>query len=248
MLRFFRNIRQKLLDNGNIRKYFWYALGEILLVMIGILLALQVNNWNETKKAAAFERTTLNQLKSAIEEDIQFLDGHLIGNRNNRKREAHQYFDRILMGKSVDKDSLVAHFNWLRFTSQFQYNPGPYESIKSAGLERIKNDSLRSKISNLYDFHLPRTEALIDWAFMEQTKAVELHYPELVNQPAIFVEEGEVHIYKSLKNIDFKTNPHFLELLDKSIFATEWVRQGYEDVSSKFHELEQLIESELEGS
>jgi len=50
MLKFFRNIRQNLLSENKIGKYLLYALGEILLVMIGILLALQVNNWNETKK------------------------------------------------------------------------------------------------------------------------------------------------------------------------------------------------------
>jgi hypothetical protein len=50
MLRFFRNIRQKLIEQENVRKYMWYALGEILLVMIGILLALQINNWNEQRK------------------------------------------------------------------------------------------------------------------------------------------------------------------------------------------------------
>ena len=51
MLPFFRRIRQSLLTNGAARKYLFYAAGEVLLVMIGILLALQVNNWNENRKA-----------------------------------------------------------------------------------------------------------------------------------------------------------------------------------------------------
>lgn len=46
MIKFFRHIRQKLISEGKTRKYFQYAIGEILLVMIGILLAIQVNNWN----------------------------------------------------------------------------------------------------------------------------------------------------------------------------------------------------------
>lgn len=49
MLRFFRAIRKKLIEQNKIRSYFFYAVGEITLVMIGILLALQVNNWNENR-------------------------------------------------------------------------------------------------------------------------------------------------------------------------------------------------------
>lgn len=47
MIKFFRNIRQNLLAEGKIGKYLKYASGEIILVVIGILIALQINNWNE---------------------------------------------------------------------------------------------------------------------------------------------------------------------------------------------------------
>ena len=50
MLRFLRRVRQRLLAENGFRKYLLYAIGEILLVVIGILIALQINNWNEEKK------------------------------------------------------------------------------------------------------------------------------------------------------------------------------------------------------
>ncbi len=50
MLRFFRRIRQNLISEGKTVKYFKYAIGEIVLVVIGILIALAVNNWNQEKK------------------------------------------------------------------------------------------------------------------------------------------------------------------------------------------------------
>ena len=50
MIKFFRHIRQQLLGEGKTGKYLKYAIGEIFLVVIGILLALQINNWNETRK------------------------------------------------------------------------------------------------------------------------------------------------------------------------------------------------------
>ena len=50
MIKFFRKIRQNLLSEGKTGKYFKYAIGEIVLVVIGILIALQINNWNEGRK------------------------------------------------------------------------------------------------------------------------------------------------------------------------------------------------------
>ena len=72
MLRFFRNIRQKLLENGNIRKYFFYAIGEIFLVVIGILIALQINNWNERRKEADRAQMAIHSLYDESEEIVQY--------------------------------------------------------------------------------------------------------------------------------------------------------------------------------
>ncbi|MBO0341043.1 hypothetical protein J0654_05270 [Muricauda lutimaris] len=60
MIKFFRNIRKSLLNEGKTGKYLKYALGEILLVVIGILIALQINNWNENRKNARMPIKMLN--------------------------------------------------------------------------------------------------------------------------------------------------------------------------------------------
>jgi hypothetical protein len=60
MLKFFRTIRKKLIEEDNVRKYLLYAIGEILLVVIGILIALQLNNWNEARADAA-RRDQINE-------------------------------------------------------------------------------------------------------------------------------------------------------------------------------------------
>lgn len=69
MIRTFRLIRKKLLSDGKTGKYLRYAIGEILLVMIGILLALQVNNWNESRKLMKAEKGLLNNLYENLEAD-----------------------------------------------------------------------------------------------------------------------------------------------------------------------------------
>ena len=66
MIKFFRKIRQNLLSEGKIRTYLKYAIGEIILVVIGILLALQINTWNENKKTYKLTTTHLNNIKKDL--------------------------------------------------------------------------------------------------------------------------------------------------------------------------------------
>lgn len=69
MLRFFRSIRQKLLANHKIGQYLKYAAGEIILVVLGILIALQINNWNENRKEKAAIKTHLLNLVEDLKSD-----------------------------------------------------------------------------------------------------------------------------------------------------------------------------------
>jgi len=70
MLSFFRSIRQRLLSKNEVTRYIIYAIGEIALVMIGILLALQVNNWNEGRKNIKKEVIYLQNFKKDLEFEI----------------------------------------------------------------------------------------------------------------------------------------------------------------------------------
>jgi tetratricopeptide (TPR) repeat protein len=83
MIKFFRKIRQKLLTENKFSKYLLYAIGEIVLVMVGILLALQVNNWNELRKKEEAEIqlyhkiiADLNSEQAVIENKIRDLNAH----------------------------------------------------------------------------------------------------------------------------------------------------------------------------
>ena len=71
MLRFFRQIRQRLLTDNKFSKYLLYAIGEILLVVIGILIALQVNNWNEDRIERKNEVKLLKELKADLDANLE---------------------------------------------------------------------------------------------------------------------------------------------------------------------------------
>lgn len=94
MLRFFRQIRQRLLTDNKFIKYLLYAVGEILLVVIGILIALQVNNWNEERKAKRELNTILLEIYKDLNNDLKNLADRVadfnefVGNINYMQRNA----------------------------------------------------------------------------------------------------------------------------------------------------------------
>ena len=92
------------METGNTGKYFKYAIGEILLVMIGILLALQVNNWNENRKNSTIEQNTLMSLKSDLESALIQLDTKI--NQNESFKAADSIMlDIIQFKKHVAKSN-----------------------------------------------------------------------------------------------------------------------------------------------
>ena len=71
MIRFFRTIRQSLLAQGRITRYLTYAVGEIILVVTGIFLALQLNNWNAERKQVQQELALLEEMRENLEMDLK---------------------------------------------------------------------------------------------------------------------------------------------------------------------------------
>ena len=76
MITIFRRLREKLIASGSVTKYLLYAVGEILLVVVGILIALLVNNWNEERKEWAQEQQVISALHNEFNEN--HLDDKLI--------------------------------------------------------------------------------------------------------------------------------------------------------------------------
>lgn len=162
MIKFFRQIRKSLLMENKTFNYFKYAVGEIILVVIGILIALQINNWNEESKNRTFELKMLNEVKKGLTNDINFLKTNTLyryGILDSILEIAVQH----VKNKNIFSDSLYykGFASRLEFGAAINFNRGPYEAIKSAGIDRIINDSLRNRLINYYDFELPFWEILI---------------------------------------------------------------------------------------
>ena len=149
MIHIFRRIRKQLLGDNNSGKYLKYAVGEIFLVVIGILLALQINNWNEYRKARSLEREMLNEIKIGLLQDIKDITYNI--SAHSKILNSQEILIEWLDSKQPYADTLSYHFAMVNNSTVFVSNESPYETLKQIGIRLITNDTLRNKISDVYD-------------------------------------------------------------------------------------------------
>ena len=145
MIHFFRRIRRALLESNRFRKYVAYALGEIALVMIGILLALQVNNWNENRKNIATKNVQCLQLLASLDNDL--IEIHNYNERLRILEKEGQYLWEIVNGRSKVQDTNYFKSCFLNAANSFAFTPNytVYDNlVQSGGLSLIKSDSLKN--------------------------------------------------------------------------------------------------------
>jgi hypothetical protein len=150
MIKFFRHIRQSLIVKNQTGKYFKYAIGEIVLVVFGILIALQINNWNESRKEASFELQILKAFKESLEADLSDIDGN-IGLHQRGLKAADSILGLMKSPASIDEDSLAILFMRVMIHTRFVHSTSAFESLKAKGVNIISNDNLQKKIVDVYD-------------------------------------------------------------------------------------------------
>ena len=135
-------------DNNRPLKYMRYAIGEIVLVVIGILIALQINTWNEERKLKSKERKSLTALRKDLNQNLNDIDINIISLQKSKK--SNETIIYHIENKLAYNDSLDYHFSMLYPFISFTINQTTYETLKQGGMDLISNDSLRNSISNLY--------------------------------------------------------------------------------------------------
>ena len=223
MLRFFRHIRKKILFSDNIRKYVLYALGEIFLVMIGILLALQVNNWNENRKERNLENRYLHRLAADLEKDIESFSVSLDANESRKKRAE-------FLLEAVDSSGLVSEeptyfiesIEYAGYTYDPVISDHIFEEIKSSGrLAIIQNEELRTALSTYYStlnnrdqFNFIRQEFQID--YLKFSRGILLPEQQIgvgsFSSSETYSPEEAMQAYKRMM-----AKPEFLEILPITI-------------------------------
>lgn len=163
MIPFFRKIRRVLIDERQLSKYLLYATGEIILVVIGILIALQINNQNDAHKQRQKELKYLQNISTDIENNIVEMD-RFLEKRGTYLTKAGKIIEH-LEGKPVEDwraftEECISIWSWQRF---YQVNYTFQELSYSGNLALISNDTIKNMLLQLESMY-------------KKTKAEEDHF------------------------------------------------------------------------
>jgi hypothetical protein len=165
MVKIFRKVRQNLLRENRVGKYLIYAIGEIILIVIGIMIAIQLNNWNENRKAKNKEIKVLKELRADLVQHLSDFE------MNIHNLEAWKNSNEIIlycMDNNIPyNDTLDNHFINLYRYFTFTINETTYNTLKQTGMDLISNDTLRKSISDLYANQFSHFRHLVDTYMIE---------------------------------------------------------------------------------
>ena len=252
MIKFFRKIRQNLLSEGKTGKYFKYAIGEIVLVVIGILIALSINNWNESRKEAIQEQFILTRLSADITSDISQVSNE-IDLINKNSEELKFCIDVILRNKeasiTVFRDSLKSILNLI----SFDQNKTTFNNLISSGqIEYIQNQNLTDSITKYYNHKYKGW----DTAMLDYTRNIIApfilnfdHAPQSTPGLAGYGDFTEVDIKQSKippKTIEeYRDEIFVLNMLRQKLYNLEGQKTAYKMLKMTMHQLIEQINLEL---
>lgn len=166
-------------------RYTGYALGEIMLIVVGILIALQIDNWNKARSLRALEIQALEAIAASLDESAANLED------NREAEERWLGYNRLILEYldecrpySPQLDQAFGSYFW---TSKAELAVGAYEQLKSHGLTLISNLDLQRRITVLFEIHFPKTteenqgwddKLQISATYPEHVKLFRKYYPQ----------------------------------------------------------------------
>ena len=192
MIKFFRKIRQKLIAEGNLKRYLIYAIGEIILVVIGILIALQINNWNENRKNNKKRIDYQLGLITDINKDIESIDNLLIFIEESI--EQYNNFTKRLSQPNASYDTLVkiAKYEFLGYFNNIDaFHTATFQTLLSTGDIGLFNENIRTQLielNNQQQITLVVTKEAVD-----QYLDALVSYKYLSNIPISTIKSGKLY-------------------------------------------------------
>jgi hypothetical protein len=223
MINFFRKTRKQLFIEKRFTKYLLYAIGEIILVVIGILIALQINNWNNRRVEKEEERKSYRNIKRQIEDDRKQLTD--VKAFNNYFSATYKHANKIIRAQDFTKsDSLALIAMGLSQYSDFNSSGNIYETLVNSGnLKLLKNEEITSLIQQLENTYIftnklenihweiiinelsPALRGVVNFDAFKAVKAERLYEVEMQNifVESIYLTAAKDSVYsKALREID----------------------------------------------
>jgi hypothetical protein len=194
MIKFFRKIRQKLLSENKFSKYLIYAIGEIVLVVIGILIALSINNWNEVQKDKRKAVIILEAIRSDMGQDLDEM-------RNLKVSWANRlvYFQKIYPSfnpdieinvTDIDTSSQIKYWTLFGLSKPFRSHRSSFDAMISEGNSNlITNKKLFADIQEFYSFNIPANEDYFEILRQRQMELSNKYAHVLTYKPYKYLRE-----------------------------------------------------------
>lgn len=238
MPRIFNTIRQRLLKENRFTRYLVYAVGEIVLVVIGILIALSINNTSAERRTRGKELALLQEMQKNLTADLRDVRFNVAGNK--KRIRSNEAVLEALQDRTALDDSLKQHFGGVLGNFQISENTAAWENLKSVGVDLISDDSLRNAISALYSMnyvYLENLEKGLDDGY--QWNHVYPQVLEHLNVETFLVSATPVDHERLMDDRKFQ------EVLKMNLVIRKYMQERYEamehDISSILVQLEEHI-------
>lgn len=250
MIKFFRKIRQKLLKENKFKSYFFYASGEIVLVVIGILIALQINNINENSKKDEIRKTYYHQIIQDLGKDHQYLKKE-IKNLNTNINLYKNY--RANFAKQKSLETLVLSQSKLNYYYPYlKFNTNTIETLQSTGDIKLMPEKIRNSLIDLkneQNVSISITSGNYDNFAKGLLEATKLGFTPNI----ILAQKNKEKVRKTIfKDLNFQDNLAEIALIVNSAYNLKNITEidqarGFEVMLSDIDNLFNLINKELEN-
>ena len=233
-MKIFRKIRASLLKEGKLSKYLTYAVGEIILVTIGILLALQVNSWNTQQIQSKAEMISYANIKRQINDDKNVIIGNL--KYNNRYLEQYEYAAAIIEENDRNRIDTLGNIaiNLTKY-SDVNRNSNIYQTLVNSGeLRLLTNTEIIERLQRLEETYsyMNRME-MIHLEIILQGVAADLH---------TVMKYSDKSVQNPEKIYGYEFQNYFFTMIGIMIEKDEIYNKAVDDIDT----ITALIQKELE--
>jgi hypothetical protein len=238
---FFR-IKQNLIKERNYREYIIIAIGEILLIVIGVLIALQIDNWNQVRQEDRIIEAYLEKIQNDIKSDILSIDNMLL-----ERKQSLIYTDSVLAyynrGYISDSKIFEKAYRFLFVEKKFLPNNSAFESLKNSGfMKDLKSYKIEEQLNSYY--HLIENVSFVEDKFIGVTQPVEVSLAE----KGFVTEYKEIFAWDHIDTVIFTIQsmekyPEYEATFIKAKMFLEELILDYQGIKEKGSEILKVIDN-----